>query len=133
MRAGQALRGSSEFHAWGDSNLYLRRHGEQLTLSVEHRAAASISAVALHLDTTDDAVALAALDRAPPALAPPPPPEATAEQRLLTELTAAAAPLSATALRQRCQIRNATLQAALAALVVDGKVRKDRAGYAIVG
>jgi RecA-family ATPase len=22
MRAGQALRGSSEFHAWGDSNLY---------------------------------------------------------------------------------------------------------------
>ena len=25
MRAGQALRGSSEFHAWGDSNLYLRR------------------------------------------------------------------------------------------------------------
>jgi len=37
MRAGQALRGSSEFHAWGDSNLYLRRHGDQLTLSVEHR------------------------------------------------------------------------------------------------
>ena len=25
VRAGQALRGSSEFHAWGDSNLYLRR------------------------------------------------------------------------------------------------------------
>src|SRR5208282_5842750 len=24
IRAGQALRGSSEFHAWGDSNLYLR-------------------------------------------------------------------------------------------------------------
>ena len=33
-RAGQALRGSSEFHAWGDSNLYLRRVGEQLTLTV---------------------------------------------------------------------------------------------------
>ena len=27
VRAGQALRGSSEFHAWGDSNLYLRRDG----------------------------------------------------------------------------------------------------------
>src|ERR1700677_3545890 len=25
IRAGQALRGSSEFHAWGDSNLYLSR------------------------------------------------------------------------------------------------------------
>jgi hypothetical protein len=39
-RAGQALRGSSEFHAWGDSNLYLRRDGNDLTLTVEHRAAA---------------------------------------------------------------------------------------------
>src|SRR6516162_4779115 len=29
VRAGQALRGSSEFHAWGDSNLYLRRDGEE--------------------------------------------------------------------------------------------------------
>src|SRR6185295_9165673 len=62
MRAGQALRGSSEFHAWGDSNLYLRRHSDQLTLSVEHRAAASISTVQLLLDTTDGAVALRTLD-----------------------------------------------------------------------
>ena len=39
IRAGQALRGSSEFHAWGDFNLYLRRDGDDLTLTVEHRAA----------------------------------------------------------------------------------------------
>lgn len=31
IRAGQALRGSSEFHAWGDSNLYLRRQGDDLS------------------------------------------------------------------------------------------------------
>jgi hypothetical protein len=39
VRAGQALRGSSEFHAWGDSNLYLRRDGDgdDLSLTVEHR------------------------------------------------------------------------------------------------
>jgi len=37
LRAGQALRGSSEFHAWGDSNLYLRRHGDQHTLGRELR------------------------------------------------------------------------------------------------
>lgn len=134
MRAGQALRGSSEFHAWGDSNLYLRRHGEQLTLSVEHRAAASISNVALQLDTAEEAVALAAVDRAPPGLTnTTPPTEVTAELRVLAALADAEAPLSATALRQRCQIRNATLQAALAVLVADGKVRKDRAGYALVG
>jgi hypothetical protein len=40
-RAGQALRGSSELHAWGDSNLYLRRRGDTLCLATEHRAAPS--------------------------------------------------------------------------------------------
>ena len=39
LRAGQALRGSSEFHAWGDSNLYLRRVADRLSLTIEHRAA----------------------------------------------------------------------------------------------
>jgi hypothetical protein len=40
IRAGQALRGSSEFQGWGDSNLYLRRTSNMLTLTIEHRAAA---------------------------------------------------------------------------------------------
>jgi AAA domain len=46
-RGGQALRGSSELHAWGDSNLYLRRHGQGLQLSIEHRAAPSIDRLPL--------------------------------------------------------------------------------------
>jgi RecA-family ATPase len=49
VRAGQALRGSSEFHAWGDSNLYLRRSGGELTLTVEHRAAPSPPTIVLEL------------------------------------------------------------------------------------
>ncbi|MBA3396021.1 MAG: hypothetical protein H0T89_25545 [Deltaproteobacteria bacterium] len=57
--------------------------------------------------------------------------ETTVGQRILAELELADAPLSATALRKRCQIRNATLQAALVALVADGRLRKDRAGYAV--
>ena len=40
-RGGQALRGSSELHAWGDSNLYLRRRKHRILLTVEHRASAS--------------------------------------------------------------------------------------------
>lgn len=131
MRAGQALRGSSEFHAWGDSNLYLRRHGDQLALSVEHRAAASISAVSLRLDTVDDAVALTVIDPAPAALAAPAPAVLAIDQRILAELEIAEAPVSATVLRKRCQIRNATLQATLAALVADGRLRRDRAGYVV--
>jgi RecA-family ATPase len=136
MRAGQALRGSSEFHAWGDSNLYLRRHGEQLTLSVEHRAAASITALSLQLAVDGDAVALTTLDHgvpepavsAAPAATPATP---TVAQRIEAQLSAAAAPLTAAAIRKLCRIRNATLTAALTELVATGRVRKDTTGYAI--
>ncbi len=57
-RGGQALRGSSEFHAWGDSNLYLRRVGDELSLSIEHRAAPSPPPLAVGLKVDADAVAL---------------------------------------------------------------------------
>jgi len=136
LRAGQALRGSSEFHAWGDSNLYLRRHGEQLTLSVEHRAAASIAAVSLQLAVDGDVVALATLDRngvgpiaAVAAIATPS--ASTTEQKIEEQLAAAAGPLTAAAIRKLCRIRNATLTTALADLVAAGRVRKDTTGYAI--
>jgi RecA-family ATPase len=135
MRAGQALRGSSEFHAWGDSNLYLRRHGDQLTLSVEHRAAASITAISLQLAVDGDAVALTTLDRngAEPAATIPisTPAAPTVQQKIEAQLTAAAAPLTAAAIRKLCRIRNATLTAALTDLVAAGRVRKDTTGYVI--
>jgi hypothetical protein len=59
--AGQALRGSSDFHAWGDSNLYLRRRAQDLVLTVEHRAAAAprpltlgLAEHPLHLEIRDN-------------------------------------------------------------------------------
>jgi hypothetical protein len=52
MAAGQGLRGSSDIHAFGDSNLYLRRVREQLLLSSEHRAAPASPPVYLELVTT---------------------------------------------------------------------------------
>jgi hypothetical protein len=36
---GQSLRGSGDLHAWGDSNLYLRRRDGQIALTIEHRSA----------------------------------------------------------------------------------------------
>ena len=51
-RPGQALRGTSELHAWGDSNLYLRRSGAQIFMTVEHRAAPGFNDVEIEL--TDD-------------------------------------------------------------------------------
>jgi RecA-family ATPase len=129
MRAGQALRGSSEFHAWGDSNLYLRRHGDQLALSVEHRAAAAITAVSLQLAINGDAIALATIERA--AATPAITATTTLADKIEAQLAAAAAPLTAAAIRKLCRVRNATLTTALTSLVATGRVRKDATGYVI--
>ena len=53
VAAGQGLRGSGDIHAFGDSNLYLRRTKEHLVLSSEHRAAAASAPVYLELITTN--------------------------------------------------------------------------------
>jgi AAA domain len=52
--AGQGLRGSGDIHAFGDSNLYLRRSREHLVLSSEHRAAPAATSVILELVATDE-------------------------------------------------------------------------------
>jgi len=53
VAAGQGLRGSSDIHAFGDSNLYLRRTRDRLVLSSEHRAAAASPPVSLELVAAD--------------------------------------------------------------------------------
>jgi hypothetical protein len=53
VAAGQGLRGSGDIHAFGDSNLYLRRSSDHLLLACEHRAAPAMPPVALQLVDTD--------------------------------------------------------------------------------
>lgn len=77
--SGQGLRGSSDFHAWGDSNLYLGRRGEDLVLSVEHRAAASPPPLLLRLLTDDEAVRLEIQEAPASASGPKPLPERVLE------------------------------------------------------
>jgi hypothetical protein len=51
---------------WGDSNLYLGRNRDDLTLTVEHRAAPAMPAVALELAQRANALALEVIEpRAP--------------------------------------------------------------------
>lgn len=78
--AGQALRGSSDFHAWGDSNLYLRRRSDDLLLTVEHRAAAAPPQLALTL--AHDPLRLEIREH----VASQSPTSASLEQRLLAAL-----------------------------------------------
>jgi hypothetical protein len=128
LRAGQALRGSSELHAWGDSNLYLRRRGDTLLLTVEHRAAPSSTGVALELRAHGEALALHVVD-----LAPGPLPDQgtvpTPIDRVEHALANAARPLRLRQLRQICRLRMATLCDALTTLRTDGRVLKAAGGY----
>jgi hypothetical protein len=130
VREGQALRGSSEFHAWGDSNLYLRRHQDQLTLSIEHRAAPSRTGIPLSLRAHADALAREVFDRPVPAALPPSPSGADRVEHALAEATA---PISLAVLRRACRIRRATLCAILATLAQAGRIRKTPDGCQLVG
>jgi hypothetical protein len=46
---GQALRGSSDLHAFGDSNAYLARRKKRIVLTVEHRSAKSMDPIEMQL------------------------------------------------------------------------------------
>ena len=126
-RAGQALRGSSELHAWGDSNLYLRRQGEALMLTIEHRAAASHGGIALGLEADGEALALRVRD-APTAATPVAPP-VSAEQRVERALVGSQTPLGVAALRDLCRLRTQSVWEALAAMTAAGRVSKIDGGY----
>jgi hypothetical protein len=129
IRAGQALRGSSEFHAWGDSNLYLRRNGDDLTLTAEHRAAPTLPTVILELAQRANALALEAIERRQPQT----PPQSSVDERITAALAEAARPLPFAELRARCRIRTATLYQRLAALTAAGRLGKSHQGYRLAG
>jgi hypothetical protein len=128
-RPGQALRGSSELHAWGDCNLYLQRARDQLTLTVEHRAAIAPAPMQLELRGTDDRVALhvveARVEHTDATVSVDP------AARVLAILRDAHRPLTVRELRARCAMRTDTLCRVLADLRTTGHVRKDADGYAV--
>ena len=124
VRASQALRGSSEFHAWGDSNLYLRRDGDDLSLSVEHRAAASMTPITIELAQRGTALALEVVDRRDPATPP-----SSLDERITATLAGADAALPFAELRACCRVRATTLYERLAVLAETGRVVKTDDGY----
>ena len=124
-RPGQALRGSSELHGWGDSNLYLRRKGSQLTLSTEHRAAPSRDHIPLQLTQSGSALALTVLER--PIAQPDTPP--TPIEQVRQALAQLQEPSSVQQLQKLCGIRTANVCSALAELSAKGEVVRDARGY----
>ncbi len=129
-RPGQALRGSSELHAWGDSNLYLRRRDRQIVMTVEHRAAPGLDDMEIELADhgKGPALRLRQVDTADAA----PQPE-TPERRILQALAETDAPLSQRQIRDSAATRHKTVGAVLRKLVREGRIRHDAEGrYSLV-
>jgi hypothetical protein len=129
-RPGQALRGSSELHGWGDSNLYMRRRGAQLTLSTEHRAAASQDYIPLELTQAGAALALSVV--ADNCSVPEPGSESGGRQtlqRIQQILAGLEQPATVQQLRKLCGLRTTTVCSCLAQLTQTGVVTHDSRGY----
>lgn len=132
-RDGQALRGSSEFHAWGDSNLYLRRRGSELLLAIEHRAAPSVDGLALALRGDSESLALhladASRDAQPTSKLALPVAMPALSERIRHLLVDATQPLTHDEIRTACHVRSATLGRALSGLLRDGVIMRGPNGY----
>ena len=127
IRAGQALRGSSELHAWGDSNLYLRRSADdQLSLAIEHRAGASREGLSIALHADGDALALLVDAAAPETGAHAAVSPLERVERILADATA---PMTHREIRDLAKVRAATVSDALAALVTDGRIVRTDGRY----
>ena len=128
---GRALRGSSDFWAWGDSNLYLARRADGLLLTVEHRAAPSPAPLALHLlapgasrDEVDIPVRLEVKDT------PAPTKRASLPERILAHLHHSG-PARHRDLREALRVRDSSLSNALRTLETSGRLTRTPKGWSL--
>jgi hypothetical protein len=122
---GQALRGSSDLHAWTDSACYLVRSSEQrLRLSVEHRSAPAPDPLLLSLAGGDGHPLHLRIDSDDPTSLP-------LADAVRAELCRATGPLSRTTLRQNLRVNNARLGDALQTLEERGFVLRTNDGWTL--
>jgi hypothetical protein len=126
-RGGQALRGSSELHAWGDSNLYLRRSGPHLFLTIEHRAAPGTDRLELALSTGSQALALEVLDDQ--IVGQRDQSQPSPQQRIEEILATSTKPITQRQLRQAARMRASHVAEVLAQLIANGRVNRSADGY----
>jgi hypothetical protein len=130
--AGQSLRGSSDFWAWSDCNLYLRRVKDEVVLSMEHRAAPASKPVSLKLVTTDpqaihlQVVVTAAAQNESGGHGPD---TAADLPQSVIEVLGQAPALTRNELRSRLGVKNERLGQVLIELTRQGKVERTSAGW----
>jgi AAA domain len=135
VAAGQGLRGSGDIHAFGDSNIYLRRSREHLVLSSEHRAAPASAPVCLELVATNAETThlevIAELREGSTKLAVDGRRRSLEEQVL--DLLARGQAFTRTRLRDSLAVKNERLGEVLEALQRTGQVGRTPAGWQRLG
>ena len=125
---GQALRGSGDFWAWGDSNLYLARsRNDALLLTVEHRSAPAPPPISLRLQAPEHAADPSAGGAHLQVLSRPPGPPPLAERILA--LLRHDRPTSHRSLRAALRVRDQTLSNALRTLHDAGRLSRTPHGW----
>jgi len=122
---GQALRGSSDLHAFGDCNAYLARRKDRIILTLEHRAAKPPDPIALELvSRTDDSA---------PHLEIASPVKITTgvslNERILELLLRAGKPVTRTTLRNHLKCNNHRLGQILLDLDKQGLISRTSTGW----
>lgn len=120
--SGQTLRGSSDLHAWGDSNLYLRRSQDHLRLTVEHRAARAPEPFTLEISGDDAPHLMLAADHCQPQ-------EPDLQKKVLDALCRHQGPLTQSQLRAVLKVRNQLLTSALHELLDENKISRSNGGW----
>jgi len=126
-RHGQALRGSSDLHAWTDVGFYLTWRGDQLRLAVELRTAASPEPLELALVSEDPKATHLEVRAASSA-----PPTPSLPHRVLEALRRQVpASVRRYELRDLLGVNNARLGEALGELEQAGLVERTEAGWRV--
>ncbi|MBF0442222.1 MAG: AAA family ATPase, partial [Oligoflexales bacterium] len=123
-RPGQSLRGSSELHAWGDSNLYLRRMANEdsyVEFTIEHRAAPSQGNIQLRFNSGDSPPFLSYEGGGQSAQVSPPSPR----ERILNTLTSLGPQIPGESLRSACGMKSSTFWQTLNQLLQSNLIIKN--------
>lgn len=123
VAAGQGLRGSSDIHAFGDSNLYLRRTKDHLVLQSEHRAAPALPPIHLELVAADAETTHLEI------VAEPPDGTRRGLEEQVLALLAGGEVLSRARLRDLLAVKNERLGAVLESLERAGRLCRTPAGW----
>ena len=127
---GQALRGSTDLHAWSDSAAYLVRRQSRLRLGLEHRSAAAPEPFDIELVTDERGDAhLRVVDHGDRLDDLPAPPLADDVRRLLAD---AKEPMSRAAIRKELAVNNQRLGDALLRLERDRVLERTSSGWQLL-